>query len=87
MAADSFGWVIADGFQWLRMVSGGFRWFRMVSGSFGWFPVLVVTTSASSFLIFIAELGVKYKFCLFQRFFRRIFTDQMSTIIFQRSPI
>ena len=28
---DGFGWVVADGFEWLRMVSGGFRWFRMVS--------------------------------------------------------
>ena len=32
VAMDSFGWVVADGFGWLRMVSGGFRWFRMVSG-------------------------------------------------------
>ena len=23
-ATDSFGWVVADGFGWLRMVSGGF---------------------------------------------------------------
>ena len=33
VAAGSFGWVVAD----------GFRWFRMVSGVFGWFTVLVVT--------------------------------------------
>ena len=31
VAADSFGWVVADGFGWLRMVSGGFGWFRVVS--------------------------------------------------------
>ena len=31
VAVDGFGWVVADGFEWLRMVSGGFRWFRMVS--------------------------------------------------------
>ena len=35
VAADIFGWVVADGFVWLRMVSGGF----------GWFVVLVVTLS------------------------------------------
>ena len=28
--ADSFGWVFADGFGWLRMISGGFAWFRVV---------------------------------------------------------
>ena len=33
VAADIFGWVVADGFGWLQMVSGGF----------GWFVVLVVT--------------------------------------------
>ena len=33
VAADSFWWVVADSFGWLRMVSGGF----------GWFAVLVVT--------------------------------------------
>ena len=32
VAVDSFEWVVADGFGWLRMVSGGFGWFRMVSG-------------------------------------------------------
>ena len=32
VTADSSGWVVVDGFGWLRMVSGGFRWFRMVSG-------------------------------------------------------
>ena len=35
VAADIFGWVVADGFVWLLMVSGGF----------GWFVVLVVTIS------------------------------------------
>ena len=30
MAVDSFGWVVADDFGWLRMVSGGFGWFRVV---------------------------------------------------------
>ena len=30
---ESFGWMVADGFGWLRMVSGGF----------GWFTVLVAT--------------------------------------------
>ena len=29
-AVDSFGWVVADVFGWLRMVSGGFGWFRVV---------------------------------------------------------
>ena len=43
VAVDSFGWVVADGFGWLRMVSGGFGWFQMVSGGFGRFAVLVVT--------------------------------------------
>ena len=43
VTVDSFGWVVADGFGWLRMVSGGFGWFQMVSGGFGWFAVLVVT--------------------------------------------
>ena len=32
VAADIFGWVVVDGFGWLRMVSGCFEWFRMVSG-------------------------------------------------------
>ena len=32
MATDSFGWVVVDGFGWLRLVSGGFGWFRVVSG-------------------------------------------------------
>ena len=45
VAANSFEWVVADGFRWLRMVSGGFGWFRVVSGGFGWFTVLVVTAS------------------------------------------
>ena len=48
MAGDSFGWVVADGFGWLRMVSGGFGWFKMVSGGFGWFAVLVVTSWEAS---------------------------------------
>ena len=30
VAVDSFGWMGADGFEWLRMVSDGFGWFRMV---------------------------------------------------------
>ena len=30
MAADSFGWVVADGFRWFREVSEGFGWFRVV---------------------------------------------------------
>ena len=29
---DNFGWVVVDGFTWLRMVSVGFCWFQMVSG-------------------------------------------------------
>ena len=33
VAADSFGWVVAD----------GFKWFRIVSVGFGWFAALVVT--------------------------------------------
>ena len=32
VAADIFGWVVAD----------GFRWFWVVSDGFGWFVVLVV---------------------------------------------
>ena len=39
VAADNFGWVIADGFGWLWMVSGGAVLFRMVSSGFGWFTV------------------------------------------------
>ena len=31
VAVDSFGWVVADGFGWLRMISAGFGWFRVVS--------------------------------------------------------
>ena len=34
VAVDSFGWVVANGFGWLRMISGGF----------GWFAVLVATS-------------------------------------------
>ena len=30
VAVDSFEWVVADGFGWLRMVSGGFGWFGVV---------------------------------------------------------
>ena len=33
LVANSFGWVVPDGFGWLQMVSDGF----------GWFAVLVVT--------------------------------------------
>ena len=40
VAADSFGWVVAD----------GFRWFWMVLGGFGWFAVLVVTVMVIVFL-------------------------------------
>ena len=29
VAANSFGWVVADGFGCLRMVSGGFGWFAV----------------------------------------------------------
>ena len=43
LAGDSFGWVVADGFGWLRMVSGGF----------GWFAVLVVTGFCSVTIAFI----------------------------------
>ena len=32
VAVDSFGWVVADGFGWLQMVSGGFGWFQVVWG-------------------------------------------------------
>ena len=41
LAVDSFGWVVADGFRWFRMVSGGFRWFA----------VLVATSHGSKTLI------------------------------------
>ena len=30
VAADILGWVVADGFGWLRMVSGGFGFFWVV---------------------------------------------------------
>ena len=30
VAADILGWVVADGFGCLRMVSGGFGWFWVV---------------------------------------------------------
>ena len=30
VAVDGFGWVVADGFRRLRMVSGGYGWFRVV---------------------------------------------------------
>ena len=49
VAADSFGWVFADGFGWLRMVSG----------DFGWFAVLVVTIQngrSESDFIFLQNL-------------------------------
>ena len=39
VAVDSFGWVVADGFGWMRMVSCGFGWFPTVSDCFGWFAV------------------------------------------------
>ena len=40
VAADSFGWVVTD----------GFRWFWMVLGGFGCFAVLVVTVMVITFL-------------------------------------
>ena len=30
VAVDSFGWVVADGSRWFRMVSGGLRWFAVL---------------------------------------------------------
>ena len=30
VAADNFGWVVADGFRWCRVVLNGFEWFRVV---------------------------------------------------------
>ena len=46
VAADSFGWVVADGFRWFRVVSDGFGWFRVVCcfSSYGvttmfWLPI------------------------------------------------
>ena len=56
VAADIFGWVVADGFGWLRMVSGGFRWFRMVSGGFRWYVDLVVTLD-----LVLSTAMLKYK--------------------------
>ena len=44
-AADIFGWVVADGFRWLRMISGGFGWFRVVSDGFGRFRVVCCFSS------------------------------------------
>ena len=38
VGADIFGWVTADGFEWLPMVSGGFSWF----------VVLVVTSRVNN---------------------------------------
>ena len=34
VAADSFGWVVADGFRWFRVVSDGFRWFVLLVVTF-----------------------------------------------------
>ena len=31
VAVDSFGWVVADGFRWFRVVLDGFRWSRVVT--------------------------------------------------------
>ena len=56
VAADIFGWVVADGFGWLRMVSGGFGWFRMVSGGFRWYVDLVVTLD-----LVLSTAMLKYK--------------------------
>ena len=39
VVADTFGWVVVDGFGWMQMVSGGFEWFQMVSCAFRWLPV------------------------------------------------
>ena len=30
MEVDSFGWVVANGFGWFRMISVGFRWFSVL---------------------------------------------------------
>ena len=30
VAVDSFRWVVADGFGWLRMISAGFVWFGVL---------------------------------------------------------
>ena len=43
MAADILGWVVADGFGWLQMVSGGFRWF----------VVLAVTVISTVLYVFV----------------------------------
>ena len=32
VVVNSFGWVVGDGFGWLRMVLGDFGWYWMVSG-------------------------------------------------------
>ena len=40
MAADSFEWLVADVFGWLRMVSVGFEWFWLVCC----FSIYAVTT-------------------------------------------
>ena len=49
MAADSFGWVVAD----------GFRWFRKVLGGFGWFAVLVVTIIFNILKVFSSPFHAK----------------------------
>ena len=60
VAADIFGWVVVDGFGWLRMVSGGSGWFRMVSGGFGWFVVLVLTVNNVVLMCLFLTLNISH---------------------------
>ena len=41
LVANSFGWVVADGFGWLQMVSDGFGWFRVVCCFTSYVPELL----------------------------------------------
>ena len=50
VAAGSFGWVVTDGFGWLRMVSDGFECFRMVLDGFGWFRMARLVCCFSSYV-------------------------------------
>ena len=34
VAADSFGWVVADGFRWFQVVLDGFLWFAVLVATF-----------------------------------------------------
>ena len=58
VAADILGWVVADGFGQLRMVSSGFWWFWMVSGGL-LFQQLRSTFSFSILISFLFQYFFK----------------------------